>query len=620
MTVDPSQVVARADLWAAELRERGLVDDAAALRLNETLAHSRGERLDCEPDPLLVVMLCGPTAVGKSTLINALAGADISRRGLGATTGAAVLYVHEQDDPARLFEYSHALGRCGQQVTTIVRHRCDELLHKVLVDTPDIDSVVLQHEEITAGLVHAADLVLFVTSPEKYKVLRSARWILEQRQQRALAFVLNKWDHEALGLQRDRRHEVMEDFRHVLADEGYPEALVFKVSALPHPAGDPGPVSVENELPALRAWLETGISQSTATVIQRRRLRSAWGRLASAIASAVPRLVSSHPLLPEVTERLASRGAAAVQSIGVEASLLGLSDLEESGWPATPGLLGMWTKGRHSVALVAATLRTGWSLFNMSARFGHLAERPHNPAAGDAFGARTAASLSKTALQLVDDASTARLPLGPVPAGWTAQITRLERQLALLPLDGVTAFATKASCPSLRRAAGLASVFAVEGLIAVVLLVTAGRLGVAFVAGSAAPKGLLTTALELIVALLIIGHMTASLFFPPLRQQVRRHVGQRAKTLVRTAEERMQTTLREQVEAGDRLASEGGELLRLIDCIVAGLTADRRDGEDVDRLFGIQPAPVGRDEKTTRPPPPAMIETGQTGRRRASFD
>src|SRR5215468_5448330 len=135
---DPAGLLERLERWSAELRARGLGDEVGLDRLEATLAQARGERLDAPADPLLVVMLCGPTAVGKSSLINAIAGADISRRGLGATTSAAVLYVHERDDPLRLFEYGEAVGQLARQPHTVVRHARDELLHKVLVDTPDI--------------------------------------------------------------------------------------------------------------------------------------------------------------------------------------------------------------------------------------------------------------------------------------------------------------------------------------------------------------------------------------------------------------------------------------------------------------------------------------------------
>jgi hypothetical protein len=46
------------------LQARGQMNDAAA-RMNDTLDESR-ERLDRQDDPLLVVMLCGPAAVGKA--------------------------------------------------------------------------------------------------------------------------------------------------------------------------------------------------------------------------------------------------------------------------------------------------------------------------------------------------------------------------------------------------------------------------------------------------------------------------------------------------------------------------------------------------------------------------
>src|SRR5712692_7155 len=151
LPADPAGLLECLERWSAELRARGLGDEVSRHGLQVTLAQARGERLDAPADPLLVVMLCGPTAVGKSSLINAIASAEISCPGLGATTDAAVLYVHEQDDVSRLFEYGEAVGQLARQPHTVIRHRRDTLLHKVLVDTPDLDSVERRNGDLTAA-------------------------------------------------------------------------------------------------------------------------------------------------------------------------------------------------------------------------------------------------------------------------------------------------------------------------------------------------------------------------------------------------------------------------------------------------------------------------------------
>lgn len=590
-----------AGAWTAALQERGLIDAATAAQVAEALAASGGERLDEADDSLLVIMLCGPTAVGKSSLISALAGTDISRRGLGATTRAAVLYVHEQDDAARLYAYSHGLGG-ERQETEMVRHHADALLHKVLVDSPDIDSVMLEHRDLTARLVHAADVVLFVTSPEKYKVMRSARWVLGQRQQRGMAFVLNKWDREALGVQYDRRAELEADFRRVLAEQGFPDALVFKVSALN------APDDRENDLPALRAWLETGISQSTGAAIRQRRQRAAWGRLASVIEAAVPAPLSDHPFLPDLTRRLAAAGATAEQSVAVEAALVQPRSPDDSVWPSTPGLLGMWVRTRQRLGATATALRSGVSFLRLPD-----ADATDAGPRRDRFGQDSAAALAAAMTELARDAALARLALGPVEAAWAAETTRLERQLAPLPLAVETEVATEAGGHTLRRALGTASLYAVEILVVAVLLIAAVRVGIDFVTGAYAPGSLFLTAMELIFILLLIGHITASLFFPPLQKRLRRRVAQRAKALVRGSSDRLHTELRAHVDAVDQLSREGRDLLRAIDRTMTAL-ATAKSAAGVDRLFG--------QAETQRIPEAAVpaARPAEPARRRPRFD
>lgn len=180
----------------------------------------QAEALDVEK-PLLVVMLMGGTGVGKSTLLNALAGAPIAQAAFTRpTTRDPVVYFHHSVRPDRL---DPALRLCR-----LTQHDRPGLEQKVIVDTPDLDSNDLSNREKLKALLPIADIVLYVGSQEKYHDRLGWDLFKEQRRRRAFAFVLNKWDRCVTGESGLRPDE---DLLKDLKDEGFGNPVLFRTTA-----------------------------------------------------------------------------------------------------------------------------------------------------------------------------------------------------------------------------------------------------------------------------------------------------------------------------------------------------------------------------------------------------
>ncbi len=138
------------------------------------------------PNRPFTIVLLGGTGVGKSQLFSTLAGTP------GASPSSDAERNHTRVPYVACSPKERALTNIPDNSDTVWVDW--ERNSTVLIDTPDIDGMVLANRQVTKKLLGLADLVVFVTSPDKlanavpFEVLKEwaplTRW----------AFVLNKAD------------------------------------------------------------------------------------------------------------------------------------------------------------------------------------------------------------------------------------------------------------------------------------------------------------------------------------------------------------------------------------------------------------------------------------------
>ena len=184
-------------------------EEKALLQARLSELRERESRLD----DVLLVALVGGSGVGKSTLLNALAGDQIAATSeMRPCTSAPTVY----HPPGMKFALAHL-----DNVNHVARSALETI---ALIDTPDSDTIVKAHRNIVEQVLQECDLILLCADSEKY--LDEATWSLLRPLKGLRAFVCVET--------RVRREDdaIKKDWIRRLEENGFQIDRYFRVNAL----------------------------------------------------------------------------------------------------------------------------------------------------------------------------------------------------------------------------------------------------------------------------------------------------------------------------------------------------------------------------------------------------
>ncbi|MGN6253192.1 MAG: ABC transporter [Marmoricola sp.] len=224
--------------------------------------------------PLVVVG--GPTGAGKSTLVNTLVGAGVTRPGMLRPTTRSAVLVHHPDDaswfgPDRLLPTLTRVAEVSDDPGALqLRSAASVPAGVAIMDAPDFDSVDDHNRAVATKVLAAADVWLFVTSAARYSDQLPWRHLEQALEREAtVVVVMNRIPPE----DRDR---VAAHLTRMLDARGFPAERRFFV--------ENGPVDADGLLPAaqvegIRTFLESlGRDAGTQDAMVRQTLAGALRR------------------------------------------------------------------------------------------------------------------------------------------------------------------------------------------------------------------------------------------------------------------------------------------------------------------------------------------------------
>jgi energy-coupling factor transporter ATP-binding protein EcfA2 len=233
----------------------------------------------------LVCILLGSTGAGKSSLLNGLAGAQVSASGVvrPTTMRPVVLLAPGQVDAFMAGKVLAALADADRLQLAVHDRAFPEI---ALVDAPDVDSVEAENRKTAEELLQAADLCLFVTTAQRYADYVPWEFLRQAKARRVpLLVVVNR-----LPWREADQRAVLDDARRRFEEAGLgragPGGRDLPMLGVVEGARDPATDGLEAQAiePVRRALADLSADSGALTAVKAQALRGALAGLPEAVA------------------------------------------------------------------------------------------------------------------------------------------------------------------------------------------------------------------------------------------------------------------------------------------------------------------------------------------------
>jgi GTPase Era involved in 16S rRNA processing len=215
MAYDYSSLVQTTKRWAEQALAAGWINTDVAQQLSDVDTRTPDTLFNHSGSRPLIVAFMGGTGVGKSSLLNRLAGKAIARAGVVRPTSREVTLYHHHSVAIKHLPEQLPLA----QIKT-AEHDNEARKNVIWIDMPDFDSTEQSNKRQVLEWLPHIDVLIYVVSPERYRDEKAWRLLLAEGGRHAWLFVLNQWDRGQV--------EQYEDFKQQLHKAGFTDPVIFK--------------------------------------------------------------------------------------------------------------------------------------------------------------------------------------------------------------------------------------------------------------------------------------------------------------------------------------------------------------------------------------------------------